>query len=648
MKKLLILLAVVALAAAMPPKDTTGIAGVVTDAVTNQPIGYAQVGAAPRGGLTMTNQDGSYLIVRMHPGTYQVTAGAPGYEPGAYADSVTVDSGVVTHNINIALQPMPKPKPSGISGTVTDSVTHAPIAWAMVGVWGGQACTDSNGNYEIDHLRAGKYVVYAQARGYEHAVYPETVVVADSQITTGIDFALQPLAKHNGAISGEVTDSLGNVIPHVMVMASSPNFSATVMQGDKGYTVSRLPAGNYWVSAMARGYEPGSYPDSVTVVEGQTTENIDFTLTAAPPITGGISGTVTNAENGNPIMFAMVWAQGSKHMGRATTDSLGDYVVEHLADGSYAVAAFARGFVPSAVETVVVAGGQITTGINFSLEPKAPPTFGVVAGAVTDSATGNGIPHALVFAWGDHGQAYGWTDSLGNYVLQHVRTGTYVARARAKGYYPATYPESLTVAANETLAGINFSLAPLTPMSAGFAGFAFDGMGQVEIAGAHITAIGTSGAYDAYANAYGDYIIDNLPSGDYYLQAQANGYTVELSAEPVHVDPLFISAFTSEAVYALTGVQEPSTPKTVVGIRLTVGPNPFHGQTTVHYSLPKAGNISLKLYDVTGKLVSTVARGYVDAGSYAATINSHLMASGVYLIRFETNTTHIAQKLIVR
>jgi hypothetical protein len=37
----------------------------------------------------------------------------------------------------------------------------------------------------------------------------------------------------------------------------------------------------------------------------------------------------------------------------------------------------------------------------------------------------------------------------------------------------------------------------------------------------------------------------------------------------------------------------------------------------VSYSVPQSGNVSLKLYGVTGKLAITLASGYHAAGNYA-------------------------------
>jgi hypothetical protein len=83
---------------------------------------------------------------------------------------------------------------------------------------------------------------------------------------------------------------------------------------------------------------------------------------------------------------------------------------------------------------------------------------------------------------------------------------------------------------------------------------------------------------------------------------------------------------------------------------LRVSPNPFSALATVYYSLPKAGDVSLKLYDVSGKLVQTLASGYCNAGSYAATVRASRLAPlprGIYLLRFEAGSLGLSQKLIL-
>lgn len=80
-----------------------------------------------------------------------------------------------------------------------------------------------------------------------------------------------------------------------------------------------------------------------------------------------------------------------------------------------------------------------------------------------------------------------------------------------------------------------------------------------------------------------------------------------------------------------------------------IAPNPFSNATKISYSLPNAGNVNLKLYDVTGTLVSTLVNGYRPAGSYSYSLltSHHSLASGIYLLKLETDNSTATSKLII-
>jgi N-acetylneuraminic acid mutarotase len=84
---------------------------------------------------------------------------------------------------------------------------------------------------------------------------------------------------------------------------------------------------------------------------------------------------------------------------------------------------------------------------------------------------------------------------------------------------------------------------------------------------------------------------------------------------------------------------------------LSITPNPFTTATVISCCLPRAGNIRLRLYDVTGKLVSTLASGYHPAGSYSSqlTANSSLqkLAAGIYILRLDSEGNTTTQKVII-
>lgn len=63
-------------------------------------------------------------------------------------------------------------------------------------------------------------------------------------------------------------------------------------------------------------------------------------------------------------------------------------------------------------------------------------------------------------------------------------------------------------------------------------------------------------------------------------------------------------------------------------------PNPFNPTTTINFDLPEASNVSLLIYDVLGRKVSTLVAGRQEAGHHHATWNATNVASGVYFARF--------------
>jgi hypothetical protein len=86
---------------------------------------------------------------------------------------------------------------------------------------------------------------------------------------------------------------------------------------------------------------------------------------------------------------------------------------------------------------------------------------------------------------------------------------------------------------------------------------------------------------------------------------------------------------------------------------LGITPDPFTSSLNplISYSLPVAGNITLALYDVSGRLVCSIARGYHSAGSYSCSLlATHCsLASGVYVLRLSSDAegSPLCRKLVI-
>lgn len=64
-------------------------------------------------------------------------------------------------------------------------------------------------------------------------------------------------------------------------------------------------------------------------------------------------------------------------------------------------------------------------------------------------------------------------------------------------------------------------------------------------------------------------------------------------------------------------------------------PNPFNPSTTINYRIPESSSVTLEIYDITGRKITTLYNGFKSSGTHSLTWNAHSNASGVYLVKIE-------------
>lgn len=68
-------------------------------------------------------------------------------------------------------------------------------------------------------------------------------------------------------------------------------------------------------------------------------------------------------------------------------------------------------------------------------------------------------------------------------------------------------------------------------------------------------------------------------------------------------------------------------------------PNPFNPSTFIRFALPKQSNVSIKIFNLLGELVSELINNQTfDAGYHEVEFKANNLASGVYVYRLETNS----------
>ncbi|MCW8996337.1 MAG: M1 family aminopeptidase, partial [Psychromonas sp.] len=76
-------------------------------------------------------------------------------------------------------------------------------------------------------------------------------------------------------------------------------------------------------------------------------------------------------------------------------------------------------------------------------------------------------------------------------------------------------------------------------------------------------------------------------------------------------------------------------------------PNPFNPSTTIEYSIPKSGNVTLKIFNVLGKEVATLVNGQNEAGKHIVNFDATDLNSGVYFYKIEAGSFVDTKKMIL-
>jgi len=79
---------------------------------------------------------------------------------------------------------------------------------------------------------------------------------------------------------------------------------------------------------------------------------------------------------------------------------------------------------------------------------------------------------------------------------------------------------------------------------------------------------------------------------------------------------------------------------------LDVAPNPFRNSTKISYSVKTAGNVSIKVFDITGKEIATLMNGHATVGSHSVVWKTGAKA-GVYVCKLVANNSTLIRKITV-
>jgi len=272
---------------------------------------YVEVVASGKSyGWDETDLNGHYTITGLRDGEYKIIASEYSTNLADSTTAIVTSGETTTANLTLHEGGIVKGKVTDVNGTGIanawiDIYISPPTGyyWYWYGYYNSNQ-TNSTGYYIIKGIPNGTYNITASPYGYcgdeKDLVDNSSIVHVIQSQTTTHNFILQ----NGGAIKGIVTTQDGIPIAGAFISAEGSSYGYTYTSTDGNYTITRLQAGTYVVSA----YPP---PDvglagnstSADVSTGQTTPNVDIVLLSNKPPIASFTYTPENPAINQTITF---------------------------------------------------------------------------------------------------------------------------------------------------------------------------------------------------------------------------------------------------------------------------------------------------------------------------------------------------------
>jgi len=82
-------------------------------------------------------------------------------------------------------------------------------------------------------------------------------------------------------------------------------------------------------------------------------------------------------------------------------------------------------------------------------------------------------------------------------------------------------------------------------------------------------------------------------------------------------------------------------------VNLNNFPNPFNETTVIELSIPQKEFISLEIYDLNGRLIQTLLRSMIEAGTHQLNFEAGDLNGGIYFYKLKSKRFSETRKMII-
>lgn len=386
---------------------------------------------------TTTDANGFYVFSGLSNNNYTVIPSLNGYTFSPVNTPVTIAGGNSTANNFNSIVGTVTAGTYSVAGTVSGAITqgvtvllHNPNSAVPM-----QAVTDVNGYYVFTGLSAGSYTAIPTLSGYTFSPATNIVSISAANVTGNNYTSVGAPVVTTNNLSGILT---GDVKQGVTINLYGSTNASTTTDVNGFYQFTGLSNGLYTLipSGLGSAYQP---LNRVVTLGGVASSGNDFVSTK---VLHSISGSAIGLLSGATITLSGLASATT------TTDALGAYSFNDLANGNYSITPTMVGYAFSPLNSTISLSGANQTGVNFAPTFIQIPTY-TISGHITNrkGLAGNTINLTGLMS------ASTVTDSTGFYQFTGLFAGSYTVTpsSNAAGVTYNPLASSIDLKANGTL-----------------------------------------------------------------------------------------------------------------------------------------------------------------------------------------------------